>query len=150
MGRFGQLSNSLSFLLSLLGFSYVVRSLGLPATLLVFPSLCLAATLLAYFAPSLPTLFLTTALLKALTYALNEPALEMLYLPTSNDVKFKAKAWIDVVGDEAGGRRAGYAKVAASDAADADRPWRRDLERLDSLDDDDELSDDDLDDDDDA
>ena len=136
----------------------------------------------------------------------------MLYLPTSNDIKFKAKAWIDVVGarsakaagsaindvvqrspylrsslpqygnvptlcvsvvllfvavrmgaryeqlledgavvgDDAGGRRAGYAKVAASDAAaaDADRPWRRDLERLDSLDDDDELSDDDLDDDD--
>ena len=34
MGRFGQLSNSLSFFLSLLGFSYVVRRLGLPATLL--------------------------------------------------------------------------------------------------------------------
>jgi AAA family ATP:ADP antiporter len=98
MGQFGILVNSVSFLFSLVLFSYVVRSLGVRSTLLVFPVLCLVATLLAYGFPSLWTLFIATALLKALTYSLNEPALEMLYLPTSNDIKFKAKAWIDVVG----------------------------------------------------
>jgi len=212
MGRFGQLSNSISFLFSLFGFSYVVRRLGLPLTLLVFPALCLVSTLVAYFYPSLPTLFLTTALLKALTYSLNEPALEMLYLPTSNEIKFKAKAWIDVVGarsakaagsaindvvqrstylrsslpqygnvptfcvsivllfvavrmgaryeqlledgeivgDDAAGRSAGYGPVATDDAANLkagapadDSPWRRDLERLDSLEDDGELEEED-------
>ena len=98
MGQFGVVVNTTSFLFSLLGFSYVVRRLGLPATLLVFPLLCVVATLVAYAAPSLTSLFAMTALLKALTYSLNEPALEMLYLPTSTDIKFKAKAWIDVVG----------------------------------------------------
>lgn len=98
MGNFGQTVNTISFLFSLMGFSYVVRSLGLPLTLLLFPVGLVLATLVAYAFPSLWTLFVTTAILKALTYALNEPALEMLYVPTSDDVKFKAKAWIDVVG----------------------------------------------------
>lgn len=111
MGNFGQTVNTISFVFSLAGFSYVVRSLGLPLTLLVFPILLVGATLLTYAFPSLWTLFVTTAVLKALTYALNvstrgrrarhppqEPALEMLYVPTNTDIKFKAKAWIDVVG----------------------------------------------------
>lgn len=98
MGNFGQTVNTISFVFSLAGFSYVVRTLGLPVTLLVFPVLLIFATLVTYAFPSMWTLFVTTALLKALTYALNEPALEMLYVPTSTDIKFKAKAWIDVVG----------------------------------------------------
>lgn len=36
--------------------------------------------------------------LQGLTYALNEPCKEMLYLPTSDAIKFKAKGWIDVFG----------------------------------------------------
>eukprot|EP01083_Nonionella_stella_P124813 377132_1 len=38
------------------------------------------------------------SLLKALTYSINDPAKEILYIPTGNTVKFKAKFWIDVVG----------------------------------------------------
>ena len=38
------------------------------------------------------------SILKALTYALNEPSKELLYMPTSDAIKFKAKAWIDVFG----------------------------------------------------
>ncbi|KAJ1451713.1 hypothetical protein M885DRAFT_529150 [Pelagophyceae sp. CCMP2097] len=98
MGMFGQTVNTISFLFSLLCFSYVVRTHGLPTTLMIFPFLLTAATLVAYFSPSLWTLFATAAVLKALTYSLNEPALEMLYMPTSLDIKYKAKAWIDVVG----------------------------------------------------
>ena len=36
--------------------------------------------------------------LKAITFSLNEPVKELLYMPTSEAVKFKAKAWIDVFG----------------------------------------------------
>lgn len=71
MGNFGQTVNTISFVFSLTGFSYVVRSLGLPVTLLVFPVLLILATLVTYAFPSLWTLFVTTAILKALTYALN-------------------------------------------------------------------------------
>jgi hypothetical protein len=38
------------------------------------------------------------SILKALVYSLNDPVVELLYLPTSEPIKFKAKAWIDVVG----------------------------------------------------
>lgn len=45
-----------------------------------------------------PRVALSAALSQGLTYALNEPCKEILYLPTSDAVKFKAKGWIDVFG----------------------------------------------------
>ena len=47
---------------------------------------------------NLPVLFISMSFLKALTYSINDPAKEILYIPTGNTVKFKAKFWIDVVG----------------------------------------------------
>ena len=76
MGQFGILVNSVSFFFLSGLFSYVVRSLGVRSTLLVFPVLCLVATLLAYGFPSLWTLFVATALLKALTYSTERACLE--------------------------------------------------------------------------
>jgi AAA family ATP:ADP antiporter len=35
---------------------------------------------------------------KALSYVLNNPTREVLYVPTSKDVKFKAKSWIEAFG----------------------------------------------------
>ena len=35
---------------------------------------------------------------KALGYSLNGPSREMLYVRTSEDIKFKAKSWIDMFG----------------------------------------------------
>jgi AAA family ATP:ADP antiporter len=37
-------------------------------------------------------------ILKANSYALNNPTKEMLYQPTSSNVKYKAKSWIDIFG----------------------------------------------------
>ncbi|CAN0046639.1 unnamed protein product, partial [Phaeothamnion confervicola] len=98
MGHFGQATNSLSLLLSLFGTSFVVRKLGVSRTLRIFPTLMVVAVLLSYFRPSLTMLFLCVSTLKGLSYSLNEPCKEMLYMPTSDAVKFKAKAWIDVFG----------------------------------------------------
>jgi len=98
MGHFGQATNILSFAVSLLGTSVVVRRLGLRRALRVFPVLLLLAVLLASVLPSLWVLFFSISFLKALTYALNEPSKELLYMPTSEAIKFKAKAWIDVFG----------------------------------------------------
>jgi len=36
--------------------------------------------------------------LKALTYAINEPLKEILYIPTGEVVKYRVKVWIDVLG----------------------------------------------------
>lgn len=36
---------------------------------------------------------------KAFSYTLNNPSKEVIYIPTSKDVKFKAKSWIDAFGN---------------------------------------------------
>lgn len=98
MGFFGQATNTLSFCLSLLGTSFVIRNLGLKTTLLLFPCCLLAAGLAVYLHPSLELVFVVMLALKALSYALNNPCKELLYQPTSKSVKFKAKSWIDIFG----------------------------------------------------
>lgn len=100
MGRYGQLTNVLSLMLSYYAFPYLMENYGLKHTLRIFPTMLLAITIMTFFAlpMNLPVLFVSISFLKALTYSINDPAKEILYIPTSNTVKFKAKFWIDVVG----------------------------------------------------
>ena len=99
IGQFGQLTNILSLLLSYFGFPLLIKRVGLRHTLRVFPSVLLCATIFIFaMTPNLWLIFFTLALLKAMTYSINEPATEILYIPTSNTVKLKAKFWIDVFG----------------------------------------------------
>jgi len=48
--------------------------------------------------PDLYVLFSSLVILKGLSYALNNPAKETLYIITSTDVKYKVKSWIDMFG----------------------------------------------------
>jgi AAA family ATP:ADP antiporter len=98
MGLFGQATNTLSLLLSLFGTSAVIRFLGLRLTLLLFPTLCLAVIIFVRLHPTLYVVFGAMMLLKANSYALNNPTKELLYQPTSSAVKYKAKSWIDIFG----------------------------------------------------
>jgi len=98
MGFFGQATNALSFLLSLFGTSAVIRYLGLRLTLLLFPSLCLIVIIMVRLNPTLYVVFAAMMILKANSYALNNPTKEMLYQPTSSAVRYKAKSWIDIFG----------------------------------------------------
>ncbi|CAM9610520.1 unnamed protein product [Chrysoparadoxa australica] len=98
MGHFGQVTNCISLLLSLFGTRYAVSRLGVAHALRIFPVLLISAVVASRLYPSLGVLFSSVALLKGLTYALNEPCKEMLYMVTSDAVKFKAKGWIDVFG----------------------------------------------------
>lgn len=98
MGLFGQATNSLSFLFSLFGTSAVIRFLGLRLTLLLFPSLCLCVIIFVRLYPTLYVVFGAMMLLKANSYALNNPTKEILYQPTSSAVRYKAKSWIDIFG----------------------------------------------------
>ena len=98
MGLFGQATNTLSFLLSFFGTSAIIRHLGLRTTLLLFPSICLAVIITVRMHPTLNVVFAAMMILKANSYALNNPTKEMLYQPTSSTVKYKAKSWIDIFG----------------------------------------------------
>lgn len=98
MGLFGQATNGLSFFLSFFGTSAIIRYLGLRLTLLLFPTLCLCVIIFVRLYPSLYVVFLAMMLLKANSYALNNPTKEILYQPTSPGVRYKAKSWIDIFG----------------------------------------------------
>merc|ERR1711957_732876 len=98
MGLFGQATNTLSFFFSLLGTSVVIRTVGLRLTLLMFPSLMLGVIIVVRMVPTLWVVFGAMMLLKGFSYALNNPTKEILYQPTSNAVKYKAKSWIDIFG----------------------------------------------------
>ena len=98
MGLFGQATNTLSFILSFFGTSAIIRYLGLRTTLLLFPSICLLVIVTVRLYPTLNVVFAAMMILKANSYALNNPTKEMLYQPTSTSVKYKAKSWIDIFG----------------------------------------------------
>jgi len=83
LGHFGQLTNVVSFFISLFGFSFLVHRVGVKFSLLVFPSLLFVATVVTNLAPSLWVLFSMVSIVKALCYSFFEPVKELLYIPTS-------------------------------------------------------------------
>lgn len=107
LGHFGQLTNAVSFVLSFFGFSYLVRHIGVEKSLLIFPLTLLVAVVVTYLIPKLWVLFMFVSLLKGMIFSLHDPVKELLYIPTSESIKFKAKAWIDVFGSR-------FAKAAGS------------------------------------
>ena len=44
------------------------------------------------------TLFMVMIIIKGLSYALNNPTKEVIYIPTTKDIRFKAKGWIESFG----------------------------------------------------
>lgn len=92
------MTNVVSLLVSSVGFSFLVHRLGVRYTLLIFPILLFLGVIITNLVPSLWVLFFFVSLLKAVDYSLYDPVKELLYMPTSEPIKFKAKAWIDVLG----------------------------------------------------
>lgn len=107
MGIFGMSTNGFAFFMALLGTGYLIKKFGVRKCLLIFP-VCLGfAILMLYFvitSGSVSThklLWLTLSVMiiaKGLSYSLNNPVKEILYIPTSKDAKFKTKGWIDAFG----------------------------------------------------
>ncbi len=119
MGLFGVATNSLSFIFSLLGTSAIIRYLGLRLTLLLFPSLCLVVIIIVRLHPTLYVAFLAMILLKANSYALNNPTKEILYQPTGPAVRYKAKSWIDIFGARGSKALGSVVTNAFSDSVEA-------------------------------
>jgi AAA family ATP:ADP antiporter len=98
LGHFGQLTNFISLVLSFFGFSFLVHHIGIQKSLLIFPFTLLVAIVVISLVPSIWVLFFFVSLLKGMVFSLHDPAKELLYIPTSEAIKYKAKAWIDVFG----------------------------------------------------
>lgn len=100
MGWYGQTVNVISLFLSFYAFPRLIKHYGLSTTIRIFPTFLLVVTICAFviFPHNLYFLFIALSICKALTYSVHDPSEEVLYMPTSDVVKFKAKFWIDVVG----------------------------------------------------
>jgi AAA family ATP:ADP antiporter len=99
--------NIVALLFAFIGTSFFMRKFGLKFCLLTFP-VTIGVVLTANFAfrmlgfadySLMWVLLSATVAIKGLNYALNKPTAEVMYIPTSKDVKFKAKGWIDMFGN---------------------------------------------------
>lgn len=98
LGGYGVMVNTVSLLCLLLGVNNISRKLGLTVSLALLPVIIAFATVILNVSLSLQVAFWIMVVSKALNYALNQPAKEQLYIPTSKDAKYKAKAWIEMFG----------------------------------------------------
>lgn len=100
-GGYGLGVNIMSLAITLLGTSVLIRKLGLTFCLLLFPAIIAVFNGALMWYQSLFLATLASTALKALSYALNNPSKEFMYIPTTKDVKFKAKSLIDGFGGRA-------------------------------------------------
>ena len=97
-GRFYSLVNLVALFGQFVLSPLALRYLPLPALHVIIPSIHIAA--FAYFSlsPSLDRARLAYLLFKAIDYSLFRAAKELLYVPLSFDVRYRAKEVIDVLG----------------------------------------------------
>lgn len=102
----GEVANFLALFFALVGTSFFMRRFGLRFCLLMFPVLIgislLSVTGVHFMGATqlqmVWAFFGIMVIIKGLSYALNNASKEVMYIPTSKDVKFKAKGWIDAFG----------------------------------------------------
>lgn len=99
LASYATMTGVVSTLCVLFGINSIQRVLGMRASLLMLPVLTTVAVLLIKLNPqSLIIGFWIMVFSKAVNYALNQPTLKQLYIPTSKDTKYKAQAWIEMFG----------------------------------------------------
>jgi ATP:ADP antiporter, AAA family len=98
LGLYGQSANILTLFLALFGTSFIIRKFGLTLSLVAYSVTVGVVVYAVWCSPTLWVLFTAMVTIKCLSYGLNGPCKEIAYIPTSKDVKFKAKGWIDTIG----------------------------------------------------
>lgn len=111
-GMFGVAVNALSLLFAFIGTSFVIRYFGVTFCLVMYPLSIACGILCALVSQSIWGFFGAMVALKGLSYALNNPCKEIMYVPTSKDIKFKAKSWMDGFGSRSA-KALGASTIAA-------------------------------------
>lgn len=86
------------FVISVFATTPLQRFFSNRTMLLIFPFICMGAVVVIFFFPSVETLCLVAAFVRGSNYGLNHPTREILYIPTTKEIKFKSKAWSDAFG----------------------------------------------------
>lgn len=84
--------------ITLFGTTPLLRIFGLRFSLFAYPILCMGLFIITLIYPTTAILYWVVVALRAFNYALNHPTREVLYIPTTKDIKYKAKTWTDAFG----------------------------------------------------
>jgi AAA family ATP:ADP antiporter len=76
----------------------LLKKVRLSYILSIMPLCTLAIFISLIIHPGMFTVIAALTLLPAIHYSINSPAREMLFVPTSKEIQFKSKAWIDSFG----------------------------------------------------
>ncbi len=98
LNNFAIFANFIALVCIVVGIDRIGRSLGVGKTLVLLPILVGFCVVGMSFYPFLAVAFVIQAVQKSFNYSLNQPVKEQLYIPTTKDTKYKAKAWIDMFG----------------------------------------------------
>jgi len=96
-GRVGTIIGVISVVTQLFLVSFITRTFGITTALLILPAAMAAASGIYFVTPMLMTAALLTISDNSFNYSINQTAREMLYVPTSDDVKYKARAFINML-----------------------------------------------------
>jgi ATP:ADP antiporter, AAA family len=98
LAMFAVITGLVSFFALLFGVSNIQKKLGIRASLITLPILMMAGVTAWWFSPTLLTAGALVVMFKGLNYAINQPSIKQLYIPTSEDTRYKAQAWIEAFG----------------------------------------------------
>lgn len=94
--RIGVVVNTISVVTQFLLVSFVIRKFGLTTALLVLPVAMLLASGVYFAVPVLWAASMLTVADNGFSYSINQTSREMLFVPTSADVKYKARAFANM------------------------------------------------------
>jgi len=98
LGDYAVYTGVVATLCVLFGINNIHRKLGTAVSLVLLPVMIAIAVLTLRLSPVLATAFWIMVFAKAINYALNQPTIKQLYIPTTKDTKYKAQAWIEMFG----------------------------------------------------
>ena len=98
LGLYGVLVNTASFIFAFFGTSFFLRRWGLAAGLLFSPIVTAVIIIYTWTFYSLWSIVIAMIILKGLEHSLVQATREIMFIPTSKDIMFKAKSWTSVFG----------------------------------------------------
>lgn len=90
----------ISFLFVIIGTNSIIRNLGERNGLLLIPILTGSMMILFLIFKSATMVLITWTIIRSINLSLTTPIRESLYIPTSKEIQFKSKSWIDSFGQK--------------------------------------------------
>jgi AAA family ATP:ADP antiporter len=110
LAKYAWMTGVVATMCIILGVNKIQDKLGIRFSLIALPILTGLFVCLLWMYPTwLSLVFWLMVIAKAINYALNQPTLKQLYIPTSKDARYKAQAWIEMFGSR--GSKAGGAFI---------------------------------------